>query len=90
MPHAPPEARGCCSAGGSSPELFEHPTRSYIPMTKRQVGRVILSLSAYDARVRRLMTEHMWPLSKALRILKQGEAMRQTPDGRRNVLWQRS
>ena len=57
------------------------------PMTCRQIAQTVLSLSGQDARDRKLMTEHTRRVSKALRVLKEGGTVRQSKDGRRNIVW---
>ena len=57
------------------------------PMTSRQVAQAILSLQGQDARDRKLMTEHIRRVSKALRILKEGGSVRQAMDEQGNVVW---
>ncbi|RNJ49887.1 hypothetical protein [Methylocystis hirsuta] len=60
------------------------------PMATRDIARAILAVNEQDPRDRRLLTEHTRRVSKALRILKEQDAVSSIFDSARNLRWQKA
>jgi hypothetical protein len=57
------------------------------PMSSREIGQAILSLSGHDARDRKLLSDHTKRVSKALRALRTENVVRSAVDPKGNVMW---
>jgi hypothetical protein len=57
------------------------------PLGSREIAQAIVSLSGQDARDRKTITELTRRVSKALRILKEGGAVRSAVDAKGNLMW---
>jgi len=58
-------------------------------MATREVAREILAVNEFDARDRKLLTEHTRRVSKALRVLKGEGVVKAAQDARGNMAWSR-